>query len=153
MNKLKKPKVTYKFFDGCNGTPALPYIYYAQHELHKAGHGIEALNFSHDSKAFVAFDGEVPVGIILFDDYRWRNTTFVLLGFVTEAYRRQGVYTELWNKLVARSQEEKMPIIEGGTHITNVAMQRVMEAQGRVATHLTYTFKVPEVSAKRKASK
>ena len=134
-----------KFFDGCNNTPIVPYYLKAMLELTKKGLNHGCVSFNYEQKAFAAFKGDKMIGMLLFDDCKWKNTVVVVLGHVRSKHRKKGIYKKLWEALVAWSQKEGRILIEGATSIKNKRMQKVMKAQNRFMTSINYEFKVPKL--------
>ncbi|QJT70996.1 hypothetical protein GR7B_00198 [Vibrio phage vB_VcorM_GR7B] len=93
----------------------------------------------------VAYDEEgLPIGLISYfsnGEGKW----WVSFSYVVPSFRGNGVWKELWHKLVAHAQQSSIKYLDGGTHMDNVAMQKAAESVGRVAETITYTFKVPDV--------
>lgn len=148
-------KLRIEFFDNCNNTDLVPYYHKMMLEFHTSGFAThQTICFSYTQKAFAAFDsaGKV-VGMILFDDEAWKNAVLVIHGYVDQEYRRQGLYTCLWNKVVEKAQEWGRTYVDGATHHDNSVMLEVMKKLGRTPTFTYFTFPVPKTDVRSKKGK
>jgi GNAT superfamily N-acetyltransferase len=101
---------------------------------------VASLPAQFDDHAIVAFDGLKPVGFILWAEIDWCGEASIRSGFVLFNYRRKGIYTALWNALVAKTRELKMHHIASGVHVRNQAMIATAAKQGREQQGLIYHF-------------
>ena len=144
-----------EYFDNCNNTDLVPYYHKMMNEFHASGFATHrTICFSYSQKAFAAFNeaGEV-VGMVLFEDEPWKNAVCVVHGHVDKDYRRQGIYTRLWNSVVEKAQEWGRYSVEGATHHDNLPMLAVMSKLGRKPTFTFFTFPVPATKKTKKGKK
>jgi len=137
-------KIQYTKVARCNNTPVVDYYFRAMIELTDKGHNHQSVSFSYDQQAIVAEHKGRIVGVLLYDIQEWGNSLLVVLGYVSKGYRKQGIYSELWKRAVAIAKAAGLGKIQGGTHHTNKAMQKVMAKQGRVKTMVLYEYAVPK---------
>lgn len=141
----------FKEFDGINQTPAIPLIARGWAELLDRGLApMEAVG-NWDQQAVVAFAGGVPVGVITWEHQKWRKVVWVHMGFVAPEVRRQGLYGQLFQRVVKAAQKIGAAEIQGGTHVDNRAMLECAESLGRTQLFITTRFIVPPAKAKKKA--
>jgi GNAT superfamily N-acetyltransferase len=132
-------------YDGLNRTPALRLALVGQLELFDLGLAANVLNVSWDHQAFVAFDEEDrAIGVLTWAHQKWSNSIDIAIGYVVPHERRQGVYGRLWDALVAKAQEQKVPVIMSSTHKGNLPMRRSAMAQGRQELGVVLQFAVPQ---------
>jgi GNAT superfamily N-acetyltransferase len=135
-------KITH--YDGLNRTPALRLALVGQLELLDLGLAQPVLNVNWDNQAFVAFDEEDrPIGVLTWAHHKWSNSIDIAIGYVVPHERRQGVYRRLWDALVAKAQELKVPVIMSSTHKGNLPMRRTAMEQGRQELGVVLHFAVP----------
>lgn len=83
------------------------------------------LPFYHDDKVVYAVDQEKDeiIGLLVYRETSWNREIWVVLGWVNEDYRRNGIYTRLYRWLQGR-RDEKYPkhTIFGGTFTENFTM-------------------------------
>ena len=96
-----------------------------------------------DHRAIVAFDGDMPVGVLTWFDQEWTGTVQVALAYVMPEHRRRGVHTALWEALKDKAVELKRAAISSSTHMRNTASRASMSKQGRVedGVYLRYEVK------------
>jgi GNAT superfamily N-acetyltransferase len=93
-------------------------------------------------KALVAEEEGEILGILTYEAVDWTRSWSVVLGYVRPAHRRKGIYTALWEALVAKAREEKRTYIDGTTHRDNAEMQATMERLGRKLRYFGYRFEL-----------
>lgn len=135
------------FYPDIGHSPAWPYVLVALTSLADAGlddhphaHPV------HNDAAMVAFgdDGEV-VGFMAYRPDAVRCSWFILLAWVSEAHRRKGAHTAMFQALVSRAEKRgDILMIESVTHINNKASQAAFEAQGRAKSAIMYSFRIKE---------
>ena len=132
-------------FNCVGHSPAWPLIPYALAELRDAGLDHQpfvppvwndavmlALGPAGDCRGFIAYRVD-----------EMRSGWFIMLSYVPEDFRRQGIHTALFEALVARAKAKGDILrIESGTHVDNIAAQRAFERQGRHAVAIHYTYNV-----------
>jgi RimJ/RimL family protein N-acetyltransferase len=78
----------------------------------------------------------------------WRtladSSWWTMLGWVDPVARNQGLYTMLWEACVHRAREAKVRRIQGGSHVTNKRMHRLMERLGRKPHSVIYDYEVEQ---------
>jgi GNAT superfamily N-acetyltransferase len=125
-------------------TQALPLLVRGWHELLTADLTDGTIIIGWDHKAIVAFsDAGMPIGALSWIDQEWGNQLFIPLAYVLPEHRRQGVYTAMWNVLVAKAVELKRPVIASGTSIRNTACRATMAKLGRIERGIYTRFDVP----------
>lgn len=125
-----------------NCTPAVPLALDGWRELIERGLIDNTVLLGWDNKAFVAEEDGELIGCLLYSESDWKDAYSVQLGYVKPAHRRKGIYRALWQALVAQAREKKRVSITGITSTRNAEMQKTMAALGRVATYITYEFRV-----------
>lgn len=97
-----------------------------------------------DDNAFVAIVDETVIGVLTWVQEDWCKTITVRLGWVHQEFRRQGIYRQLWQRLLDVARSKNVVAIRGGTHVNNIAMQKTMEKLGRQPKYLVYFYEVKE---------
>ena len=82
-------------------------------------------------------DGEI-VGALCFHYDEIVNAFTVTLGYVEPTSRRQGVFRQLWDALLARAAAEKITRVFTLAHVNNGVMQDVMKRLGQPIASLGY---------------
>lgn len=81
------------------------------------------------------------VGFLIYRYDEMRSSWFILLAWVPEDQRRQGIHTAMFHALLDRAKaRDDILTIECGTHIDNHAAQAAFERQGRKAHAVMYTY-------------
>ena len=112
----------------------------ALRELDELGWGPEGGgSFYYKDKIITAVWSEQIVGFITFR-YEDDGTLWIMLGWVDPAHRRQGLYRQLWNKLLAHARTTKALYIAGSTHIDNLPMREFFKSVGREERTVTGYF-------------
>ena len=112
----------------------------ALRELDELGWGPEGGgSFYYKDKIITAVCGELIVGFITFR-YEDDGTLWILLGWVDHAHRRQGLYRQLWNKLLEHARTTKALYVAGSTHIDNLPMRAFFKSVGREERTVTGYF-------------
>lgn len=102
------------------------------------------LPYSYNSSAIYAECLGKVVGVLAYRAPDWLRRISIEVGYVLPEFRRRGIYTSLFEKLVEVSIEGGFAVcIWGGVDIRNTAMQRVAEAQGRKLVALEYEYPLP----------
>ena len=130
-------------YEGLNWTPAAPLAMRGVVESIDAGLLPPTLLLNWDQNAFVAFEGDKPVGVLVWSKAEWQKEVCVIFGYVLSEFRRRGVYRSLWDALVARAVELKMHHIRGETRLENQAMRRVAKSQRRAEQSVSLFFEIP----------
>jgi GNAT superfamily N-acetyltransferase len=139
----------FKEYDGINQTPAIALMARGVAELQDRGLAPAEIVGNWDQQAVVAFAGEVPVGVITFELQKWRKVVWIHFGFVAPEARRQGLYRQMWERVVKAAQKLGAAEIQGGTHVDNKAMLECAESLGRTRLFITTRFVVPAAKASR----
>lgn len=92
------------------------------------------------------------IGFIAYRYEKGDGTNWVMLGWVGELFRKQGVYRRLWNKLVEVSRKEGAARIAGSTHVDNKAMRQFYNKMGRVETHVQSYYTIPKIAESSKTN-
>lgn len=126
-----------------SGTEAIPLIAEGWAEIEREGFGDRSLCFDWNAHAFYAVvDGQV-VGVLVWKTTEYpRNQLWVSLGYVLPAFRKQGIYTRLWESLVCEAKSRGIRSISSATSVNNAVLQKVAAKQGRKATFITYEYEV-----------
>lgn len=112
---------------------------------------IIALGYSTDTNHFPGYDeavfyASVPKGVVGFMTYKSYTPGIWAIGtaWVDPLYRSHGIHTELFQQLVARAKDKGIQKITTGTHVNNRAARVAFEKQGRIATIVSYEYRVFE---------
>ncbi len=109
---------------------------------HGVGPGDGGVPYYWKDKAICAvLDGEI-IGFIAYRLEDGDGALSLMCGYVVPMYRRGGVYTKLWSKLVEIAKESKCARIWGSTHVDNKPMREFYKKLGRVETHVNSNFVV-----------
>lgn len=138
------PEATVRHYDGINNTPAVGLIVHGLSELMDNGWAPDEVNASYENSAFVAFQGDKPVGVLAYNKQEWRKVLWVQMAYVLPSARNEGIYARLWHEAVAKAVELKMVKVQGGVHVGNTVMRRTAVALGRKESFVTYDFDVPQ---------
>lgn len=146
--KKQKSKFTYKFHDMIEGTPcAAMYIIALADQINTYPNMRKRGYFTYDGayKAVGAYHKGELVGTIIINYPESLTGAFVVMSYTEPAYRKQGINTELFNRLIKYLQKEKCPYLDSITSVNNTAMQKQMERQGRpvIGTYHTYFIEQP----------
>lgn len=93
-------------------------------------------------RTLVARSGGEIVGAMCFYVYMENTALWLVFGYVAPKARRHGIYTRLWNKLIAIAKKEKMLTVNGSTCWTNKPLQQFAARVGRVPTSITYEYRI-----------
>lgn len=135
--------------DSLNGTPAARlavqgWLDVAERGLGEAG---DVLNMHWSQKAFVAVARNgmehVPAGVLTYEMLDATNSMFLSQAYVAPEFRGRGVYTAMFDAVVAMAIELKAANIRLGTHVRNSAMRAIAQKHGGVETSIIVTFEVP----------
>lgn len=89
-----------------------------------------------DTQAFMAFRSDgTPVGVITWSE-SYTKTAYIGLGYVDPAYRKQGIYNRLVERLKEHARENGMTQITGWIKTSNGPMVTAAARQGRTITSL-----------------
>lgn len=141
--------VTVKFYRNAVSSPAWGMIPFAIAEL--VGEGL-TVRYSHDQAhpndaMFTAFDGDIPIGFIVYRPDELKADWWVMLSYVDPSQRSQGVHTKLFEAVAERAKSKgDILTISCGTHVDNVAAQNAFNRHGRELTGFIYTFHVREAA-------
>lgn len=135
-------------YEKLNNTPAVKIAVEGWNEMLVRGVAREVVMVQWDSNALVAFHQNdllelVPAGVIIYAHLEWAREMHINIGYVRPAFRRQGVYRELWAALVARAQEKNVAYIEGSTAMDNEEVRATARSLGREERGVLLGFKVP----------
>lgn len=133
-----------RYVEKINGTPVLPYVIDAYISLRQAGN-IEACDApaSGEEEAFYIENrlGKI-VAVLSFFLSASGSFMTVNMGFVTKAYRKRGLYGDLWKRLVEESRGRKVKTIIGYHKASNAAILGVNERLGRKIKYICSEFTV-----------
>jgi GNAT superfamily N-acetyltransferase len=151
---VRSPLCRIEELDSMLNTPAIKLAVSGWHALLQAGFADEGgCVVQWDQKALLGWvegDGrQCPVAVLTYYDRPAMNDMWISLAYVLPEWRRKGVHTALFARLVEKAKEAKRRAICSGAHINNTASRQAMLAQGRVEQFVTTNFVVPleEVSA------
>ena len=122
---------TINHYEGICNTPANIFALKAYVELIEKGWADNIAQHNWDDKAITASVKGKVVGIIVWARQEWTKTIVLKLGYVSAKYRKQGVYTMLWNELVKTAEGLNVVYIDGGTHVDNKPMRAFAKSQKR----------------------
>lgn len=123
--------ITAEHFENINRTPAMKLLVEGWFTLLQDGLSEPIVSIFHDDEAVVGYADGQPAGVISAFFVAWSKTTYIRIGYVRPVFRRQGVYTCMWKKLVEVAQERKMRALEGNTLVGNAAMLATSDSLGR----------------------
>ena len=145
-----------KLPDGIIGTPALPLAVEAWDELIQKGLVANYVQpIAWDSQAVVSYldDADVPVGLITYAHQKCNKLFVITLGYVMPVWRRRGVYTELWERLVVEAQDAGVQVISSSIHVDNMPVRELSKKLGRAEVSVNIDFAVPPKEEKPKTKK
>lgn len=147
MSETLNSEITIEFYDGLNGTPALDLAMRGWAETYEKGNSDGTLNVFSTLHAFVAYapngHDRLPVGVITFEVEKVSNRVWIYQGYTLPEFRGRGVYSAMWNSLVAHGIEQKMKSIQSATHVRNIAMRAVAKKLGRYEESVVLKFDLP----------
>ena len=120
-----------RYYDGLNNTPALPLAFDGHAELRRDGLVTNTVILQWDQEAVVAFDGDEPVGVIVFQNAKWLKTCLIILSYVRPEARRRGFYRRLLEEVRHRARLAGMVMLESNTHVRNGNLLAAAEALDR----------------------
>jgi GNAT superfamily N-acetyltransferase len=136
--------IEFQEFERINNTPAIALIARAWSELLEAGLAAPELVGHWQQKAIVGnFDGEA-IALITWEPVEYKNCIWLQMGYVDPSYRRRGIYVQMWERLVAKARELKIPQIESGIHVRNEAALALSDSLGRERIAIMTRYRVPE---------
>jgi GNAT superfamily N-acetyltransferase len=127
----KGAKTVIKHYEQINFTPAIPIAVRGQHELLEAGLSEPVALFHWENRAIVAFHGQTPVGVIIWDLAAHRKEANIIIGYVVPEYRRAGIYKRLYAQLIKVAKEKGCNHIRGYTSVRNTALRSFAKTAGR----------------------
>ena len=129
----------------CNGLARV--MTFAMNTLFERGFGPSdgSSPWYYKDSAVVARDGGNIVGFITYRYEKGEGTAWIMLGWVRDVYRRDGIYRKMWNKVVEALRKDGCKRIAGMTHINNEAMRAVYEKLGRVEKYISSYYNIEEV--------
>lgn len=140
------PEIEIKLFLNIGHSPAWPLVPGAQKELIDSGLAQTPYIYpAWDDSCLIAFaeDTGEPVGFIVYRTDSIRSTWYILMSWVEDDRRREGIHSELFKALVDRAKARgDIFQIESGTHANNHAAIRAFEAQGRTLEAVFYTYRI-----------
>lgn len=143
MTAKRKPKVTLQHYDGVCRTPALKLAVEGWNALLQAGLVEEVALIGWDNKAFVAFIGKDPIGVLTYSSQAdYAKQYHVNIGYVLPAHRRKGVYAKMWEALVKKAREAGIKNIESATAMENKAMRAQAKKMGRTERGVLLTYRL-----------
>lgn len=141
---IEKRRLVVKSVEKPYGTPLATLITAAAGELQAAGLSPNIdTTAPWDCKALFAESDGTIVGFLCWKITEWRQEAWICLGYVKPDYRRQGVYTMLYQALRAECKRLKLRSIAGGIHHLNTAVIKAAEAQGRALEEGTWREWLP----------
>lgn len=105
-----------------------------------------------DTPAIVAYSDttrETPIGILCYFEMEDKPSYWIALSYVDPKWRKQGIWTTLWERLVSTAAKNKIRYVESGIAYENKAMQAAAKSVGRVPTAITYSYEVLPHKEKR----
>lgn len=133
-------------YDRLNNTPAVRLATLGWLDGNSRGLGENVVNLYSCLKAFVAFapNGRdlLPAGVMTYDVIENTNEFFIYQSYVLEEFRGRGLYTAMWNSIVAKGIQDKVHRIKSATSMRNIAMRSIAQRQGRVEEAVTLTFEL-----------
>lgn len=91
-------------------------------------------------------NGGTIAGLMVFQILEHSKTLWINTGYVSPPFRRQGIYTKMFDRCVEFARERKLTCISGATSYINTDMQEIMMEMGRKPVSITYDFAVPEAT-------
>lgn len=81
-----------------------------------------------------------PLAFIQYVNLYYETSCHIQLSYTDPSYRRLGLHTLLFNRLVRECKDNNIKHITSGTHANNHVMQKVYEKQGRIPTAIMYAL-------------
>lgn len=131
-----------------NYKPAMALAHEGMAQLFAEGYDSGGTVLSHDQNSIYLeklFDNGTssPAAVMVYSESGWEDMLYINMTYVKPAYRRIGLCTFMWNKILEIAAADKVHGIYTGTHHTNTVMQKVMEKRGMTKRTITYTIEVP----------
>ena len=120
------------FYDGINNTPAMDIALEAWNDIRNSGMSDNTISLHFEQKAFLAMNGDVPIGIIIVERFDYMKMVQIRIGWVTPAHRGTGVYRKLFEAVVEKAREWGAVEVLGVTRPHNNKMRMVARSLGRV---------------------
>lgn len=143
LHNLNK-KITTKYSATLNGSPAFQFAMKAY--AHFTNPESDTLTISGDNQLIYAWDleRELPVGVIVFKviNNGCYQKAWIVKSFVDAEYRRQGIWSSMWNDLNFICREQNITKIEGRIFKNNISMQKAAEEAGRELNSHNYIYQV-----------
>lgn len=136
-----------KHYEKVNYTPAIEILSRANVDMMANGQADSVLVTTWDNLAFVAFLDGKAIAVLSYSKAEWANSYLVNTGWVSPEHRRSGIYSQLWDALVKKCQEDKILRIAGATAMHNAPMRALAAKQGRIETSVNLEFIVPAADA------
>ncbi|MDR3488800.1 MAG: GNAT family N-acetyltransferase [Bradyrhizobium sp.] len=89
-------------------------------------------------KTITARIDDKVVGVIVWEKTEYNRQAWIVLGYVTPAYQRRGVYNALYRRLVEIARRENLRSVAGGVAYGNRSMRAVAERQSRAPVAIIY---------------
>jgi ribosomal protein S18 acetylase RimI-like enzyme len=109
--------------------------------------GSNEFNMSHHYRSLLALvpngRDRVPAGVITWNPTG--NEAFLFQSYVDPEFRGRGVFTALWNELIAQAMNMKIVKIQSFVHASNSTMRAIAKKQGRREEAVVTTFDVPQL--------
>lgn len=93
--------------------------------------------------------GEIA-GLMLFSHEEKAAVLDVRMGYVRPELRRQGLYRQMWDALVAHARTIGVLRIWGGTHVRNVEMRAFWTSVGRPVEGVNGEYVIPQIEESQK---
>lgn len=109
--------------------------------------GSNEFNMNHNYRSLLALvpngRDKVPAGVITWSITG--NEAFLFQSYVDPEFRGRGVFTALWNELVAQAVNMRLTKIQSFVHASNVTMRAIAKRQGRREEAVVTSFDVPQL--------
>lgn len=132
-----------RYYPKIPGTEAIPFLVHAwgkliERDLCEPGD----IFLDHENGAVLAFVGGVAVGAISYSYAEWNRKMWIQIGFVKPPWRRMGIYTALWQRLLGVAADIGCQSIVSATNIGNAPMRATSAKFGRQETQVTLVYKL-----------
>jgi GNAT superfamily N-acetyltransferase len=139
---MNKADLKIDHYAGIDGTPAVAIALRGQLECLEYG-GEVAIGLHYSYNAIVASIGAETIGVIVWHEQKEWRRIWLQLGYVLPEYRREGIYSVLWEELLAKAYELKVDAICSATAAANERMRTIAKKQGRVEYAVSLRYRLP----------
>lgn len=85
----------------------------------------------------------MPAGVMVYSIDATLGRIWIDMSWTAHEYRGQGVYTAMWQAMIANARSLGMSKIQSATSIRNEGMRRIAKKQGRIERVIQLDYMVP----------